>query len=187
VDVVYYRGAEQQNTAMTLSGRPIPDLPATLSELAEVVRHRYRQIEEELDDLFAGVDDTAAMHKAGPEEWSAAEVLAHLIHGERYQHIQIAELAGGHEGWHDDWGGNSHAQVAATVRAYPAVTALLDELKRHHVETVTFIENLPAEFLQRKNSYWRLAYDLLDTPFHHRAHLEQMRAAIEQAPAAEPA
>jgi uncharacterized protein YndB with AHSA1/START domain len=187
VDVVYYRGAEQQNTAMTLSGRPIPDLPATLSELAEVVRHRYRQIEEELDDLFAGVDDTAAMHKAGPEEWSAAEVLAHLIHGERYQHIQIAELAGGHEGWHDDWGGNSHAQVAATVRAYPAVTALLDELKRHHVETVTFIENLPTEFLQRKNSYWRLAYDLLDTPFHHRAHLEQMRAAIEQAPAAEPA
>jgi hypothetical protein len=131
---------------MTLSGRPIPELPATLPELAEAVRERHRQLEGELDDFFAGVDEAAAFSKPGPQEWSAAEILAHLIHSERYTHVWIAELADGHEGWHDDWGGNSDAQVAATVRAYPAVTALLDELKRHHVETAAFVENLPAEF-----------------------------------------
>ena len=187
VEVIYYRGPEKQSTAMTLSGRPIPQLPATLKELADAARERFRQIEVELDSFFEGVGDSAALFKPGPDEWSAAEVLAHILQGERYRHYWLAELAGGHEGWHDDWGGNVHAQVAATVRAYPTVNALLDELKRHHLETVAFIEQMPAEFADRRGSFWRLAYELLDTPQHHRDHLEQMRAAIEQAPAAEPA
>lgn len=187
VEVTYYRGPEKQSTAMTLSGRPIPQLPATLKELADAARERFRQIAVELDSFFEGVGDSAALFKPGPDEWSAAEVLAHILQGERYRHFWLAELAGGHEGWHDDWGGNVHAQVAATVRAYPTVNALLDELKRHHLETVAFIEQMPAEFANRRGSFWRLAYELLDTPLHHREHLEQMRAAIEQAPAAEPA
>lgn len=185
VEVTFYRGSEKRSVPMTLSGRPIPEMPATLPELAGALRERYEQIEAELDDFFAGVDEAAAFHKPGPEEWSAAEVLAHLIHGERYQNQWLAELANGHEGWHDDWGGNSHAQVAATVAAYPSVAALLDELKRHHAEMEAFIKNLPADFAERKGSYWRLAYDLLEEPFHHHAHLEQMREAIAQVPAVE--
>ncbi|MDT8307277.1 MAG: SRPBCC domain-containing protein [Anaerolineae bacterium] len=183
VDVTFYRGSAKRTVPMTLSGRPVPELPVSLAELAVAVRERYEQIEAELDEFFAGVDEAAAFHKPGLEEWSAAEVVAHFIHGERYQNQWLAELADGHEGWHDDWGGNVHAQVAATVAAYPSVVALLDELKRHHVEMVAFIKNLPADFAERKGSYWRLAYNLLEEPFHHEAHLEQMRAAIAQASA----
>lgn len=186
VDVTFYRGGEKRSVPMTLSGRPVPEMPATLAELADAARERYEQIEGELDDFFAGVDDTAAFYKPGPEEWSAAEVLAHFIHGERYQNFWLAELADGHEGWHDDWGGNVHAQVAATVAAYPSVAALLEELKRHHAEMVAFVSNLPADFAERKASTWRLAYNLLEEPFHHHAHLEQMREAIAKAAAVEP-
>lgn len=187
VDVAYYRGPEKRTTAMTLSGRPLPELPETVAGLAEAMRQRYRQIEDELDGFFEDVAEAAAHFKPAPDEWSAAEVLAHLIHGERLRQGWLAELAGGQEAWHDEWGGNVDAQVAATVRAYPTVSALLEALKRHHVETAAFIENMPADFAGRKGSYWRLAYDLMNAPLHHHEHLEQMRAAIERAPAAEPA
>jgi uncharacterized protein YndB with AHSA1/START domain len=186
VDVTFYRGSEKRTVPMTLSGRPVPEIPASLAELANAVRARYQELAAELDAFFAGVSDAAAMHKPAADAWSAAEALAHLIHGERYTHVWIAELAGGHEGWHDDWVGNEDAQVAATVIAYSSVQALLDELKRHYDETVAFIAHLPERFAERKGSFWRLAFNLLDEPYHHRAHLEQMREAIAQAPAAEP-
>jgi hypothetical protein len=165
-----------------LSGRPIPELPATPAALAEAVRERYRQIEEELDSFFAGVDDAAALYKRGPDSWSAAEVLAHLVLGERQEYQWIANLISGHEPWQDDWGGNDNVQVAATVSAYPTVADLLGELKSHFQEKVAYLDNLPADVSERKGSFWRLAYNLVESPFHFHTHLEQMREAIAQAP-----
>jgi uncharacterized protein YndB with AHSA1/START domain len=182
VDIVFYRSGEKRNTAMTLSGRPIPELPATTAELAEAVRERYSLLEAELDSFFADVSDEAAMYKPARDSWSAVEVLAHLIQGERYQYQWIANVVSGHEPWQDDWGGNDHAFVAATVSAYGSLDALLEELKRHFQETAAYLANLPPEVADRKGSYWRLAYNLLESPFHFHTHLEQMREAIAQAP-----
>jgi uncharacterized protein YndB with AHSA1/START domain len=186
VEVTYYRGPEKRQTRMTLSGRPIPELPATTAGLAEAVRQRYDQIEEELDSFFADVGDEAALYKPGAESWSAAEILAHLIHDERYQFQWIARLVDGHEPWQDDWGSNDNAQVAATVSAYPTLDDLLGELKRHFQETVAYVANLPASVTERKGSYWRLAYNLIESPYHFHTHLEQMREAIAAAPQAVP-
>ncbi len=184
VEVTFYRGPEKRQTAMTLSGRPIPELPATVPELAEAVSAFYEQIEAELDTFFASVDEAAVMRKPAPDVWSAADVLAHFIHGERMTQQWIAHLVSGHEPWQDDWGDNLDAQVAATVGVYPGLAALLDVLKSHYRETVALVANLPETAAERKGSFWRLAYELLESPYHFRAHLEQMQEALSAAPEA---
>jgi hypothetical protein len=46
---------------------------------------------------------------------------------------------------------------------------------------VAFLAGLPEAFMDRKGSYWRLAYNMLDAPYHFNAHLDQMRSAVESA------
>jgi len=186
VEVTYYRGPEKRQTAMTLSGRPIPELPATMPALAEAVRACYEEIEAELDAFFAAVDEAAAMYKPAPDVWSAAEILAHFIHSERFTQQWIVQLVDGHEPWKDDWGDNLDAYIAATVSAYPSLAALLDELKSHYRETVALVANLPEDVAERKGSFWRLAFELLQPPYHFRTHLEQIREALAAAPVAVP-
>ena len=181
VEVVFYRGPEKCTLPMTLSGRPLPEIPATAAALTEAARERYDRVESDLESFFAEVSEAEAGHKPAPDEWSAKEVLAHLIHSERGWHNWIGDMIGGHEPWHDDWSGNIQARVAATVAAYPTIRELLDELKRHNAETLAIVANLPDDFMDRKGTYWRLAYNLLDAPYHHQTHMEQMRAAVASA------
>lgn len=178
VEVVFYRGSQRQEVTMTLSGRPIPHIPETIEELAAAARTRYDDIGDDLADLFAGATEAQASQKSAPDAWSAREILAHLIHSERGWQSWMADLVSGHEPWYDDWGGNLQARIEATVAAYPTVGDLLEELSRLHNETVAFIEHLPPDFLQRKASYWRLAYQLLEPPYHEYTHLDQMRQAM---------
>ena len=44
-----------------------------------------------------------------------------------------------------------------------------------------FLANLPEEFVANKGTYWRLAYDLLQDPYHFNSQLEQMQTALEAA------
>ena len=181
VEVSFYRGPDKRQVTMTLSGRPIPEIPEDINALANAVRERYAEIDRELADFFAGVGEAEAAHKPAPGAWSAREVLAHLIHSERGWHNWMADMVNGHEPWYDEWGGNVQAHIDATVATYPAVDQLLEELRRLNAETVAFVGNLPLEFRDRKATYWRLAYELLEPPYHHRAHLDQMREAIAAA------
>ena len=178
VEVVYYRGPDRQTVEMTLFGRPIPDIPETAQSLAGAARERYREVESELEAFLGDVSEAEAGYKPAPDAWSVKETLAHLIHSERGWHSWMSDIITGHEPWYDEWGGNPHARVAATVSAYPTVEALLDELKRHHAETAALVANLPPEFVSRKGSYWRLAFNLLEAPYHHRTHMQQMQEAV---------
>ncbi|UCD99723.1 MAG: hypothetical protein JSV42_03055, partial [Chloroflexota bacterium] len=57
--------------------------------------------------------------------------------------------------------------------------AMAEEYKQNMRETLYFIAHLPEEFLARKGEYWRLAYGLLQDPYHFDAHLEQMQAVLD--------
>jgi hypothetical protein len=48
-------------------------------------------------------------------------------------------------------------------------------------ETLYFLANLPEEFVTNMGAYWRIAYDLLQDPYHFNSHLEQMQTALEAA------
>lgn len=182
VEVEFYRGAEKRTTQMTLSGRDIPPIPPTGPALADVVRARHADDQARLAAFLDGISEAEAAYKPAPDEWSVREVLAHMIHGERYSINWVGELLGGQEGWHDDWAGNIHLTVAATAAAFPTVGGLFDELKRLHAELASALAGLPPSFVARKSSYWRLAYNMVDASYSHTdIHLTQMRAAVAAA------
>ena len=182
VEVAFYRGAERQSTTMVLSRRPLPELPATAQDLSDAVCHLYDELDAELEELFQGVSEEAALFRPAPEAWSAKETLAHLIASERWLHGWVTDMIGGNEPWYDDWGGNVPARHAAVLAVYPTVVALLEELKRCELETVALLAALPPEFVARKGSYTRLGYHMLESPgMHPRQHLEQIRDALKAA------
>ncbi len=178
VEVVYYRGSEKQNVMMTLSGRPMPEIPSTAEGLAEAVAAIYKQIEAKLDEFLDGVSEQEASFKPSPSDWSIKGILAHFIQGERFYLEYIGELVNGHERFADDFGGNIDEMIEATVTSYPTLQDLVQEYKRNMAETIYFLAHLPKEFVARKGIYWRLAYDLLQDSYHFDAHLEQMQAAL---------
>jgi uncharacterized protein YndB with AHSA1/START domain len=182
VEVIFYRGPQKKIVQMELSRRPIRELPQSVQALGEAVHQRYQSLVSELDQFFAGVSEAEAAHKPAPDEWSVKEVLAHLIHGERDGHNYITSVLGGQEYWSDDYAGNLQARISATVSAYPTLAELLAELKRSYTETAALYASFPEDFPQQhKASFWRLAYGVLETPYHEHDHLAQMKTALDSA------
>ncbi|UCD41068.1 MAG: PDZ domain-containing protein, partial [Chloroflexota bacterium] len=181
VEVVYYRGAEKQSVMMTLSGRPLPEIPPTAQELADAVGRIYKQFESQLDDFLVGVSEDEASFNPSNSAWSIKRNLAHFVQGERSYQQYLGELIGGYERYADDWGGNINELLDATISVFPTVPELVAEYKRHMVETLYVLANLPDEFVDRKGIYWGLAYNKLQESFHFDGHLEMMQAALDEA------
>ena len=181
IEVVFYRAAEKMNTMMELSRRPIPDIPDSTAELAKQVEQRYKDRQVKIESFFEGVTDEEASFKISPPDWSAKEVMAHLIQGERYYQFYISEVVGGQESWADDYGGNVQASIDATLTAYPTIRELIEAFRLSLIETAALLAKLPPEFAQQKASYWRIAYGVLQDPYHDNAHLLQMQESIDAA------
>jgi len=183
VAVVFYRVGEKKTVTMELSRRPLPEIPSTAQELAEAIRKIQIELDAGLARCFEGVSEAEALRQPAPGEWSAKETVAHFIISERETHAWIADLISGDERWSDSFENPTAvpARIGAVVAASPTIPALLEKLKRNEAETVAMLAALPAEFVARKRSYWRLSRDLLQASDHARVHLSQIRAAIEAA------
>jgi uncharacterized protein YndB with AHSA1/START domain len=184
VEVVFYRGPDKKTITMELSRRPMPRIPWTAKELAERVSQINAGIQEQLKKFLEGVTDQEASFKPAPDEWNIKENLAHLIHSERGNQFYTAELITGFERHQDDYGDNVNPQIEATVAIYPTVEDLFEEYKRACAETVELFARLPEKFIARKGTYWRLAYGVIEDPYHFQSHLAQMQAALDAARAA---
>jgi uncharacterized protein YndB with AHSA1/START domain len=182
VEVVFYRGPEKKTSQMQLSGRPLPEIPATPAEMARRAWKIVKADLSKLEQALGSITETEASYKPAPVEWSVKEILAHLIHSEREFQSSVTDIYSGYERVADDFSGNIYARVAATVAAYPTLAELLQELKHSSAETNALIAAAPAEFVARKGSYTRLGYYCLDTTGSHiLTHLEQIEAAVQAA------
>lgn len=177
VKVVFYRGAGKHTVDMTLSKRPVWEIPADPLEFSRQARAQYDQALGMLKELFSGVTDREADFSPAPGEWNAKQVLAHLIHTERGFLANIDDLVGGFERNIDDFGGNSTTHINATITAYGTIEAMLLELKHLADETVAYLAGLPPEFVSWKSNYRDLGTGLLYTS-HTQSHVEQIRIAI---------
>jgi len=153
----------------------------TTKELANAVAIKYKKIESRLDDFFDGVSEEEATYKPAHDEWSLKGNIAHFIQGERGFHTYIDGLVSGYERFADDYGGNEDVFIEATIAAYPTLQDMIQEYKRNKAETLNILANLPDDFVARKGSYWRLAHDLLQDPYHFDSHMEQMQVVLEAA------
>jgi uncharacterized protein YndB with AHSA1/START domain len=178
VEVVYYRGPEKKTVTMQLSKRPMPEVPFEPAELAKRVRAIFEPALGELEKAFEGYSDEQAMKRPDAKEWSALEIVAHLVHGERFNSAYLTSLIDGYELTTDGFGTNVTAQVEATVRANPSIQLMLAELRRTVEELLAYIELLPEDFVLNRGSYYRFGSNLLQPNFHINAHIQQIKDAL---------
>ena len=179
VEVVFYRGAEKKSVTMELSKRSMPDVPFNPTELANKARELYEAGLVEVEKCFEGVSDAKAMAHTDEKEWSALEIVAHLIHGERFNQIFLTGLIDGYEPVTDGFGSNVTAQAQATVKANPSIALMLEALRRSVEETLAFVSFIPDEFLANKASYYRFGFGLLQPNLHIDAHVQQIKDALK--------
>jgi hypothetical protein len=156
-------------------------MPASAEQLSREVEVIYKQYEKQIEDLLNSASEAQCSQKPKPSEWSAKEVIAHLIHSEVGWQNFASEVIGGHEGAYDGFAGNLQARVDATLSVFPTKGELLKELKTHDAESVSMLAHLPAEFLSHKGRFWKLVFQAHQNPYHMQTHLEQIKAALQAA------
>jgi uncharacterized protein YndB with AHSA1/START domain len=181
VDVTFYRGPDKKLVKMTLSGRPIPPMPASSLDLSKQMEVIYHRFESEVEAILHTASEAQCSHKPGSAEWSVKEVLAHLIHFELSWQNDASEMIDGNEAAYDGFAGNLQARIEGTVAIYQTKGMLFQELKSHDAETVSMLAHLPVEFFSHKGRFWKLAYQANQNSYHLQTHLEQMRSAIKSA------
>jgi uncharacterized protein YndB with AHSA1/START domain len=181
IEVVFYRGPEKKTVEMELSKRPMPEVSSDPVELAKAARELINTGLAELEKCFEGISDEQARARPEPNEWSALEILAHLVHGERFNQVFLTNLIDGYELVSDGFGSNVTAQVQATAQVYPSVALMMEELRRSVEETLAYTALIPADFAANKGSYYRFGSGLLQPNFHISAHVQQIRDALAAA------
>lgn len=180
VPVVFYRGSEKKTAQLTLSAHPLPELLPTPAAMVEPARQAYAEAGAELAQCFEGIGEEAAGCQPSPDEWSAKQVLAHLILGERGFFQLVDDMVSGEEPWRDGFD-NIRPPIDALLALYPTVPELLQELKRAQAETVALLAAVPPEFAARKSTFWRLCSLLPFLSLHIRDHIGQIKAALKAA------
>jgi uncharacterized protein YndB with AHSA1/START domain len=181
IEIEYIHESTLKTSKLKLSGRRIPPIPWVPSEFAKEMEKRNKEVEDKLDEFVKNISDTEAAYKPDKDQWSILEIIAHLLQGQRYIHQYFSNIIVLQEPVSDDFGGNLDAAVISTTRVYPSLKEIIAEFKRCNAEIVAFITEFPAEFVARKSSYWRVAFSLLEAPYHFYGHVEQMNTALSKA------
>lgn len=181
VKLMIYRKGEKIQKKCELSPIPMPTIPNDPEELSLVLSKMYAQLNLQLEQLLEGVEEEQLEMRDSPSNWSIRETLAHLISAERELHGWISRMIDGHES-DFSFRTNQPIRVRATISAYPDFASLFSQLKHNQEETVAMVADLPAEILNQRRRYWRIALELLQSPpLHYQEHLELVRLALEKA------
>jgi len=176
VEVTYYRGVEKHTVAVALKGYPVPAPVDSFVALADRLEQTYAEQDAELSGLFAGHSEADAARKPGDQEWSANEVMAHLIMSERWLHNALGCLMDMPEA--DGWSANHIARITGVTAVYPTSADLLAELRRGHAETVALLRHVPEKEGARKSLLWQMNFQVDGMVIHTRQHMEQIAAAL---------
>jgi len=162
-----------------LSRRPFPDVSATAKELAKKVEKEFIKLDKEMEALFEGVSEETAMKRPAPEEWSAKEVLAHLLITEFRTQLVISTALGDQR---RPGGFNDIGQIAAVADTYSKAADLMEAIKLCEKLTVGSLAALNDEFVAKRLSYNRLA-TMFDVQFgmfqHSRTHFTQIQETLK--------
>nr|MBN1229338.1 SRPBCC domain-containing protein [Anaerolineae bacterium] len=179
VSVSFYRGGEKHSVMMKLSGRPLPEVPASVGDLASRLEEIYHGLSDELSSILSSITEEEATFNPQEGEWNVKQILAHLILSERATMIWMGSLISGNE--MVNFPGNIQAMHDAVIAIYPSIPDLFDELNRLWKEITAITARLPESFVANRSSYVKVATALLQTGYHPRMHFDQIKNAAEAA------
>jgi uncharacterized protein YndB with AHSA1/START domain len=179
VETQLYRKNSLKTLWVTLSYRPIPEIPKTPRELADTLGKVDEEKFNDLKKCLEGISEEMACTSSKKGEWSACDVVAHLIHSERDRQSYIHNVLFDQEPVSDDYGDNLDSHISATVSAFGSLKAILEEYRRSLKETTLFVAGISSEFVKHKGSYWRLAFNLLSNHQHIDEHISQIQKTFE--------
>jgi uncharacterized protein YndB with AHSA1/START domain len=181
IEIQAYRGNEKLTFQINTTPQIIQALPDSPEELAKEIENASTQILGMLDTLLAGVSEADASYSPGPETWSIKETLVHFILHERNLQTWINDLA--FDSSCSCYVNPEHClfRIRATMTTYPTLNDLVAELRRSFKETVATVAFLEPDFTQRKASYWRLGFELLEKSLPYREFIRRMEEMLKTA------
>lgn len=177
---VFYRKGVKQRVKIELAERPKPKIPTTSDALGAAAKSMFENLNANLLACLEDLSEEEAEYRPGPEEWSVKQNLAHLIATEREVHAWLASMIEDQEAGFS-FHGNNPTRLSATVSTFPHLKDLMEELRRNQAETVAMAAGLPEEIVARKRTYFRLAVNLLSTPYHYHDHCAQIQSLVSLA------
>jgi uncharacterized protein YndB with AHSA1/START domain len=178
INVAVYRDQESIVFSVETMAQGLQDVPSSPEELAKALEAKNFSALEALESALSDISEIEASSSPGPEEWSAKEVLMHLIHDEREIHRWMNDLVSDQERFYVTWPGDRLFRIRATLTSYPNIDSLIAELRRSLKETIASVAFLDQSFTRRKASYRRLAIELLGATKHIYEHIEQIKNNI---------
>lgn len=175
VELVFYRGAEEHTVPLRLSHPLTVSIPDTPEALAADVAARHADIMRELHAVLDGVSEEVAARAPAEGEWSAIDVIAHLLHNQRYLHQLINAALWAYQG--PGFEQNSPHQLAVLREVYPTMEAVLTAFDRAQQQTVALIRHVPEG--TPKAVLNDIGQNAIGMAGHTRSHFLQIREAVE--------
>ncbi len=182
VPVDYVRGQQHKTVTLELKPRPMREVPADPKALVAMAKDLHAKAQAKLAALMAGVSEEQAGRAPAEGEWSAKQILAHLIVAENdYRYTRGDLLLGVEQPFAS---GNPSAlpeKIAAVLALNTTVPALLKRFEQEQAEAAATLAALRPEFIANKARYRRIALSVLDLDDHVDEHVDQIKAALAAA------
>lgn len=176
-----YRGSEKLTFLVDTTPQLAQALPGSPEVLAKEIQDDSARLLDSLEIILAGITDAEASYSPGPEKWSVKETLVHFILHERNLQTWINDLAYDTACLCDVNPGHCLFRIRATLTTYPTLDELMAELRRSYKETVATVAFLEPSFTQRKASYWRVGFELLEKYLGYQEHIRRIEEIIKTA------
>jgi uncharacterized protein YndB with AHSA1/START domain len=181
ITIEAYRGSERMTFIVDTTPQIVQALPGSPEELAKEIEANSTRLLETLDKVLSGVSEAEASYSPGQDKWSVKETLVHFILHERNLQTWINDLAYDPACSCEVNPGHCLFRIRATLTTYPTLNDLMAELRRSFKETVATVTFLEPSFTERKASYWRLGYELLEKMLPYQEFVRHMEDVIKAA------
>lgn len=180
IPVVYSHEGEQFESELTLSAYPVPEVPATTQDLADNLASFFRKANKKIDHLLTGQSEAQTNYRPAAGEWSAKEVIAHLVASENDSLAWLGSYIAGREVY--PYTSVVPARIKMVTSQNPTMDALLKRLAQTQDELVAMVREVPADMAGRKTSMIRLALAYsFNISLHYRDHLGQLKETLAMA------
>ena len=179
IDVL--RGEHKQLLKIPLTPRQLPELPPNAEFVAHMVKEETGRLMWLIAESCDGLSEADAARRPTANEWSVAEVLAHLILTERDRRYNLDSIFANSQPFEPQVNMAVRPErLQAVIAACGDLWGLLDTLRSEYNAARVFIANLPKNRLVEP-AYFRsfaeaFSYDHIH--YHGEEHLAQIRDAV---------